>query len=335
MSYDENGRAAVCGAGQAGPERPAVLPAAEECGACVREPAAAANSAMADPGDGIRFGTAGTGDSFAAMGYKSSLDAAQYVAGFGLNAFEYQCGRGVRLGLDKARQMAAQGARHGVRFSVHAPYYISMSSMEEDKRLGSLRYILESCAVVQALGGTRVIFHAGSCGKQSREAALEKAIDTMKRAQEAVDAAGFGGLTLCPETMGKIGQLGTLDEVLALCRVDERITPCIDFGHLNARTLGGIATKQDYADILDRIGDALQDDRATHFHAHFSRIEFTKGGEKRHWTLADTQYGPEPQPLLELLAERGLAPTVICESAGTQAEDAAAMFAAYRRLAEL
>lgn len=282
----------------------------------------------------IRFGTAGTGDSFAVMGYKTSLQAAEYVAGFGLNAFEYQCGRGVRLGLDKAAQMAVKGQQYGVRFSVHAPYYISMSSMEEEKRLGSLRYLLESAAVVRALGGSRVIFHSGSCGKQSREAALEKAVDTLQRAQAALDEAGFSDVILCPETMGKIGQLGTLDEVLALCRVDARITPCIDFGHLNARTLGGIAAKQDYARILDRMGDALQDDRARDFHAHFSRIEYSAGGEKRHWTLADTQFGPEPQPLLELLAERGLTPTIICESAGTQAEDAQAMQAAYRACLE-
>ena len=55
----------------------------------------------------IRFGTAGTSDSFAAQGYKSSLDVPEYTAKMGLNAFEYQCGRGVRLGLDKAAKMAA------------------------------------------------------------------------------------------------------------------------------------------------------------------------------------------------------------------------------------
>ena len=58
----------------------------------------------------IRFGTAGTSDSFAAQGYKTSLDIPAYTARMGLNAFEYQCGRGVRLGLDKARQMAADAA---------------------------------------------------------------------------------------------------------------------------------------------------------------------------------------------------------------------------------
>ena len=273
----------------------------------------------------IRFGTAGTSDSFAAQGYKTSLDIPAYTARMGLNAFEYQCGRGVRLGLDKARQMAADAAAQDILFSVHAPYYISMSSLEEDKRLNSVNYLLQSAAVCKALGGQRVIFHSGSCGRQSREAALEKALDTLRRAQAALDEAGFSDITLCPETMGKIGQLGTLDEVLALCRVDRRITPCIDFGHLNARTLGGIRSKADYAAILDRIGEALGDARARQFHVHFSRIEYSKGGEKRHWTFAETQFGPEPQPLMELLAERGLAPVIICESAGTQAEDAQTM----------
>ena len=142
---------------------------------------------------------------------------------------------------------------------------------------------------------------------------------------EALDEAGYGDMTLCPETMGKIGQLGTLDEVLALCGVDKRITPCIDFGHLNARTLGGIQSRADYAAILDRMDEVLGDERARRFHVHFSRIEFSAGGEKRHWTFAETQFGPEPQPLMELLSERRLEPVIICESAGTQAEDAQAM----------
>ena len=235
----------------------------------------------------IRFGTAGTSDSFAAQGYKSSLDVPEYTAKMGLNAFEYQCGRGVRLGLDKAARMAALAAQRDILFSVHAPYYISMSSLEEDKRLNSIQYLLQSAAVCRALGGRRIIFHSGSCGKQSREAALEKALDTMRRAVAALDEAGFGDMTLCPETMGKVGQLGTLDEVLG-------------------------------------------DDRARQFHVHFSRIEYSAGGEKRHWTFADTQFGPEPQPLMELLAERQLTPVVICESAGTQAEDAQTMQQMYR-----
>lgn len=280
----------------------------------------------------IRFGTAGISDSFDAMGFKNSLDIPAYIERFQLHAFEYQCGRGVRLGLDKAAEMARRAEKPDILFSVHAPYFISMSSMVEETRLKSIDYILQSCRLVRALGGRRVIFHSGSCGKQSREEALEKALDTMQRMVKAVDEEGFDDITLCPETMGKIGQLGTLDEVLALCGVDKRITPCIDFGHLNARTLGGIQTKQDYADILDRMQQVLQDDRARNFHVHFSRIEWSKGGEKRHWTFADTQFGPEYPPLIQLLKERQLSPVIICESAGTQAEDALNMQEYYQSL---
>ena len=177
----------------------------------------------------IRFGPAGMGDSFAAQGYKTSLDIPAYTAAMGLNAFEYQCGHGVRLAEDKARKMAALAAEKGMVFSVHAPTISACPAWKRKSAWGSIRYLLQSCALCRALGGRRVIFHPGSCGKQSREAALEKALDTLRRAMEALDEAGYGDMTLCPETLGKIGQLGDLEEVLALCQVDKRLVPCIDF----------------------------------------------------------------------------------------------------------
>ena len=282
--------------------------------------------------DTPKFGTAGLSDSSAAKGFDPQKIAA-YTASFGLTAFEYQCGRGVRLAHDKAQALGKAAAAQGITLSVHAPYYISMSGLDDEKRLHSVDYLLQSCALVKALGGRRVVFHPGSCGKQSREAALEKALDTMRRAVAACDEAGYGDCILCPETMGKINQLGTVDEVLALCAVDARITPCIDFGHIYARSGGAELTDTaSYAALLDKLGDALGDDRAVHFHAHFSRIAYTAGGEKCHLTFADTAYGPPHAPLLQLLKQRKLAPTIICESAGTQAEDAQKLAAAFAAL---
>ena len=281
-----------------------------------------------------RFGSAGLSDSYPGKKFDPEGIAA-FTAGFGLTAFEYQCGRGVRLALDKAEALGKACGEKNITLSVHAPYYISMSSLEEDKRLHSIEYLLQSCALVKALGGRRVIFHTGSCGKQSREEALEKALDTMRRAVAACDEAGFEDCILCPETMGKVNQLGTLEEVLALCQVDDRITPCIDVGHLYARSQGvqfaESTAAQDYAALLDKLR-VLGPERASRFHAHFSRIAYTKGGEKCHLTFADTQYGPPHEPLLALLKERGLAPTIICESAGTQAEDAGTMARTYEAL---
>lgn len=282
--------------------------------------------------DTPKFGTAGLSDSYTAKGFDPQKIAA-HTASFGLTAFEYQCGRGVRLAHDKAQALGKAAAAQGIALSVHAPYYISMSGLDDEKRLHSVDYLLQSCALVKALGGRRVVFHPGSCGKQSREAALEKALDTMRRAVAACDEAGYGDCILCPETMGKINQLGTVDEVLALCAVDARITPCIDFGHIYARSGGTELTDTaSYAALLDKLGDALGDARAVHFHAHFSRIAYTAGGEKCHLTFADTAYGPPHAPLLQLLKQRKLAPTIICESAGTQAEDAQKLAAAFAAL---
>lgn len=273
----------------------------------------------------ILFGPAGRGESFEEMGFKKIADIPEYLSRFGLRAFEYQCGRGVRVNADTMEALRQKGEQAKITFSLHAPYYISMSSMEEEKRLNSIEYILQSARALRMLGGKRIIFHSGSCGKQTREQALEKAVDTMQKIVKAMDENGFGDMTLCPETMGKVNQLGTLEEVMVLCSVDKRIVPCIDFGHLNARTMGALDSKAAFAAVLDTMAASLGDERAKSFHSHFSKIEYTSGGEKQHLTFADTVYGPDYEPLLQLCRERALTPTIICESAGTQAEDAKTM----------
>lgn len=272
-----------------------------------------------------KFGPAGNSESFAALGYKNSIQVPEYIVEMGLDCYEYQCGRGVNIGEDKARQLGEKAKAAGVSLSLHAPYYISMSSVEEEKRLNSINYILASAKAVNAMGGDRIVVHTGSCGKISREQALTFALDTMKKALYALDREGLGHIHICPETMGKVNQLGTLNEVLELCRLDERLIPCIDFGHLNARDLGILKTTANFENIFTSIKNALGTDRLKCFHSHFSKIEYTTGGEKRHLTFEDTVFGPDFEPVMELTYKYGCDPTFICESAGTQAEDAKKM----------
>lgn len=281
-----------------------------------------------------KFGPAGNSESFAKMGYKHSLQVPEYLVKMGLNAFEYQCGRGVNIGLDKAEQLGLLAKERGITLSLHAPYYISMSSVEEEKRLNSINYILASARAVNAMGGDRIIVHTGSCGKISREEALELAMDTMKKSIDALDNEGLSNIHICPETMGKVNQLGTLQEVLTLCTLDERLIPCIDFGHLNARDLGSLKDNSDYENIFKAMENKLGSDRLKTFHSHFSKIEYTTGGEKRHLTFEDRVYGPDFEPVMELTYKYGCSPTFICESAGTQAEDALAMRKYYEEIAK-
>ena len=272
-----------------------------------------------------KFGPAGNSESFSALGYKNSLQVPEYIVKMGLDCYEYQCGRGVNIGEEKAKELGIKAKEAGISLSLHAPYYISMSSVEEEKRLNSIRYILDSARAVNFMGGNRIVVHTGSCSKISREEALSLATDTMKLAIDTLDNEGLGNVRICPETMGKINQLGTLEEVIALCKLDERLLPCIDFGHLNARTLGASNSKEAYEKILNTIENELGESRLKEFHSHFSKIEYSAGGEKKHLTFEDTVFGPDYEPLMELIYKKNLSPTFICESAGTQAEDAKAM----------
>lgn len=278
----------------------------------------------------ITFGPGGNSISWGKRKFPQELP--EYLKGFGLNGYEIECGRGVRVNEEAMNNLAGLAREHGINVTLHAPYFISLSSVEEEKRDNSVNYILESAKAATLAGARKIVVHSGSCSKITRETALELAKDTLKKAQAALDENGLSDMIICPETMGKINQLGTLEEVLELCGVDERFLPTVDFGHLNARTLGGIKTRSDYVKMLDLIANSIGSDRASEMHIHFSKIEYTKGGEKRHLTFDDETFGPRYEPLIEELFKRGWSPSVICESDGTQAEDAAKMKKYYETL---
>lgn len=275
---------------------------------------------------GAKFGVAGNCDRFYSEGNKATLQMPGFLKENGLDAYEVQFGRGVRMSDALAENLRKKAKEYDIVLSVHAPYFISLSSVEEEKRENSINYIVQSAKAADKLGANRIVVHSGSCSKMTRQNALELALDTMKKAVKTLDDMGLGHIVICPETMGKINQLGTLEEVIELCLVDERMIPTIDFGHLNARTFGAVKGYDDYKKILDEVENKLGFDRMKIFHSHFSQIEYTEnGGEKRHLTFEDKIYGPFFEPLGELIYKRGLSPTIICESAGTQTDDAIKM----------
>ena len=276
------------------------------------------------------FGPAGNSDSFSVV-HKSSLAAPEWIAGFGLDAYEYQCGKGVNVVEATARKLGENARTHGIRLSLHAPYFINLANPDPESLQKTIGYITAACRAADWMGADRVVIHSGALMKRTRREALDIALRSMEQVVAACDAAGYGHITLCPETMGKINQLGDLDEVLELCQVDGRLMPTVDFGHLYARSLGADEGEEATERILDRMEERLGGERASRFHSHFSRIQFTPGGgEKMHLTFAQDEFGPDHMPLMRSLARRGWSPTIICESAGTQAEDALTMKTAYR-----
>lgn len=273
----------------------------------------------------IKFGPSGNSESFYEQGYKSSVQMPAWLAQMGLDAYEYSCTKGVNIGEATAREIGEQARKNNIFLSIHAPYYINMSSEEPEKRENSKRYILETLNAAKWMGGKRIVVHTGSCSKVERKTALEYALKILQETLELSDAAGFGDVNICPEVLGKHNQLGTIEEIMEMCKIDDRIIPTIDFGHVHARGLGSLNSQEDFEAVIDLIENSIGKERTKLIHCHFSRIEYSKGGEKRHWNFSDRQFGPEFSHLAPVLVKREMEPVIICESRGRMAEDALEM----------
>ena len=276
------------------------------------------------------FGPGGNSLSFYASGKKSTVEAPLWVKNFGLDCYEYQAGKGLFGSDETFKKIGEEAKKNNIRMSLHAPYYISLSGIEAEKRLKSVDYITKSVKAAELMNAELIVIHTGSASKISREEAVELAKDTMAKALEAV---GNTEVTLALETMGKINQLGTLEEVLEICSIDKKLCPVVDFGHLNARNIGNcFVTVDDYRKVFNTIAEKLGDKYADTLHCHFSKIEFTNSGEKKHLTFEDSVFGPPFEPLMEAIAKERVSPRIICESDGTMAEDALTMKKYYMSL---
>lgn len=280
----------------------------------------------------IKFGPSGNSDSFYEQGGKRTAEAMKWVKDMGLDAYEYSCGKGARISEETAAEIGEQAVKYGIEVSVHAPYYINLANFHKDKRDASNEYIYSTLKVARLMGGRRVVFHPGAYMKLEPGQALQIAQAQLKEVIAGMDERGFSDMIICPETMGKSGQLGTVEEVLALCRTDERILPCFDFGHIYARSVGTVNSYEQFKEILDKIENEIGAERMKNMHIHFSRIEYTKAGEKMHHTFADEQWGPDFIYLAQALNEKKAEPVIICESKGTMAEDALSMKKCFEKL---
>lgn len=280
--------------------------------------------------DRALFGPGGNSEAFYRAGGKSTREAPAFVKEIGLDAYEYEAGNGISAG-DATLTAIGNAARElGIHMSLHSPYYISLSGVDIEKRLKSIVYIRDSLRAANLLSAKTVVVHTGSAAKIERSEALRLAADTVYRTLEEVED---NGVLIGLETMGKQNQLGTLEEVISLCKMSKRLVPVVDFGHMNARVCGELFPNADaYRRVFDAIGETLGDDVARNLHCHFSKIEWTKAGEKKHLTFEDHTYGPDFEPLMECLVRENLTPTIICESAGTMSDDALQMKRCYERM---
>ncbi|HAG09624.1 MAG TPA: endonuclease IV [Desulfotomaculum sp.] len=278
----------------------------------------------------IKFGPAGNSPSFYASGFKKMMDVPGWLRNLKLQAYEYQGGRGVRISEENARRLGELARENGITLSIHAPYYITLGTADARLRENTRRYILDAMRAAHWMGARLTVFHPGTGAGKDRAETLQRAGTFLKALREEADEMGLADVLLAPETAGKRAKLGNLEEILALCTFAPRIVPALDFGHLHAVTGGGMVKQSDFAGVLDlaalRLGKQIFDN----LHIHFSPVEFTPAGEKKHGTTLNKELGPDFQPLAEILAARNIKAVVICESGGRQAEDALVYQEIYR-----
>ena len=270
----------------------------------------------------IKFGPSGAPIRFYEEGFKHTEQMPEWVKNNGLDCFEYSFGRGINLSSDKAEKIRLAFQKSDIEISVHAPYYINLGTPEEQKAENSYNYILNSAVTGKAMGAKRVVFHPAAQGKEDRRVVVSRTIDRLKNLKVLIEELSLTDVMFCPETMGKLAQIGTVEEITEFCTLAEYYYPCVDFGHVNAREQGSLKTEEDYLSRLNYMINILGFEKVKNMHVHFSKIEYSSKGEVKHLTFADDVFGPEPLPFVRAIEKLKLEPYIVCESDGTQADDA-------------
>lgn len=272
----------------------------------------------------VRFGPAGN-----PLGYcGKTVEVCDYIRGSGLDAYEYQATYGVRIKKQSALELKKNSEKNNILVSMHAPYYINLASDKDDVIERSIMRLVQSAKAAEWLGAYRIVFHPGFYTKYTPSEAMDKCKKTIGKLEEQLDSLRVSNYTFAPETTGKKSQLGSLDEIIEICRGRENFAPTVDFAHLHARSGGQFKVKDDYGGIFSKLEDELGLNK---LHSHFTSIEFTDKGERRHHVLHEDNYGPPLAPLLEEVAERGWDVTIICETPLLD-EDALLMQRAYQEI---
>jgi deoxyribonuclease-4 len=265
--------------------------------------------------DRPRFGPAGVPPVFRLM--KATLaDVPRLLHEEGLDAFEYEAvhwGKKPQVNMDDAERFGLEANENDVWLSLHGSYFINLCGTNAIVEASKKRLI--ACATAAAwMNAHVVVFHPGFYGGKSPREAFEICAKVLKEVVEVMRMLGIRNVKLGPETMGRLHQLGTLDEVLNLCEMVEQTQLVIDWSHLHARDRGRFRTVEDFRKVVQYIEDRLGTEAARNMHCHFTKIEFNEKGERRHHILEEEGYGPDFEMFAKVIAEFRLVPVVISES---------------------
>lgn len=268
------------------------------------------------------FGTAGVPISSRA---RDTASGAARIKELGLGCMEIEFVRGVRMGERTAGEVRKIAENAGVLLSVHAPYFINLSSNE--KAAASAQRIKDSARIGALCGAKDIVFHAAYYQKDSKERVYENVKKKLEEILGWLDARKIK-VRLRPETTGRKTQFGTLEEIITLSSELENVLPCIDFSHIHARTRA-YNSYEEFSEILANIERELGREALENMQVHVSGIEYGHAGEKRHLNLRESDF--KYRELLKAFRYFRAKGAVICESPNLE-EDALLLQEEYKKV---
>jgi deoxyribonuclease IV len=209
-----------------------------------------------------------------------------------------------------AERFGELAREYGIVLSVHAPIAGFMGHAERGKKLNMAVGMLDhSAGVAKAAGAEVVVFHPGFLLGRTREEALDSVVEQLGELRERLEkkdrAVPFG-----IEVMGRVRELGSIDDVLEISARLGWVRPVLDFAHMHATSDGAFTSVEPFADVLER-ADAVLEPGAP-FHIHFSDIAYANRNETKHLPYGEGTLRAEP--LGEALARFERPATVVSEA---------------------
>lgn len=265
--------------------------------------------------DRPRFGPAGIPYEFKLLKAPTS-EIPGFLQKEGLDAIEYEAvrwGQKPQISQKEAEKLGNNAEKHDVWLTMHGSYYINLIGNEQTAETSKTR-LLACATAAHWMKAHTITFHLGYyTQRQSHQGDMKSSIKALKEVVERMQQIGIKA-NLGPETSGRLAQLGSLDEILAICESVEQTQPVIDWAHLHARQRGNLRNVNDFQQIVEKVEKRLGAQAARNLHCHFSLVEYTFRGERRHHSLDTPNYGPKFELLAEVIAKLDLTPIIISES---------------------
>jgi deoxyribonuclease-4 len=209
-----------------------------------------------------------------------------------------------------AERFGTLAAEHGIALSVHAPIAGFMGHAERGKKLNMAIGMLDhSAGIAVAAGAELVVFHPGFLLGRDRDQAIADVVEQLGELRERLEKKGRG-VPFGIEVMGRVRELGSVDDVLEIAARVPWVRPVLDFAHMHATSDGAFTDVEAFAGPLEGADEVLEP--GAPFHIHFSDIQYANRNETKHLPYGEGTLRADP--LRDALARFERPATVISES---------------------